>query len=255
MRLSSPSLAAAFIDGAREQGADVVDYGMCAHRHALLRASCATASTAARRSPRRTIPKRVQRHQDGPARGVPAVGRRRHRRHPRHGHDGTHSRRRRGRRARVESRDLLDDYVEKVMSFIDPAVIKPFNVVLDAGSGMAGLVAPRLFDRLPCKTTRLCFDDRRHVPEPRGQSAHRREPAGHRRARHRREGGHRHRVGRRRRPLLLHRRHRRVHRRRLRHGAARRGGAAQVAGRRRSSTTCAPATPSRTSSRSTAARR
>jgi phosphomannomutase len=44
------------------------------------------------------------------------------------------------------------------MSFIDPSIIKPFNVVLDAGSGMAGLVAPRLFERLPCRTTRLCFD-------------------------------------------------------------------------------------------------
>jgi phosphomannomutase len=31
-------------------------------------------------------------------------------------------------------------------------------VVLDAGSGMGGLVAPALFDRLPCKTTRLCFE-------------------------------------------------------------------------------------------------
>src|SRR5438132_14007308 len=30
MRLSSPSLAAAFIDGATSQGADVVDYGMMA---------------------------------------------------------------------------------------------------------------------------------------------------------------------------------------------------------------------------------
>src|SRR6188474_1665393 len=30
MRLSSPALAAAFIDGARAQGADVVDYGLCA---------------------------------------------------------------------------------------------------------------------------------------------------------------------------------------------------------------------------------
>src|SRR6187200_1365080 len=30
MRVSSPSLAAAFIEGARHQGADVVDYGMCA---------------------------------------------------------------------------------------------------------------------------------------------------------------------------------------------------------------------------------
>jgi len=29
MRVSSPSLAAAFVEGAREQGADVIDYGMC----------------------------------------------------------------------------------------------------------------------------------------------------------------------------------------------------------------------------------
>jgi phosphomannomutase len=60
-------------------------------------------------------------------------------------------------RGSIESRNVLPEYVEKVMSFIDPSLIKPFNVVLDAGSGMAGLVAPELFDRLPCKTTRLCF--------------------------------------------------------------------------------------------------
>jgi phosphomannomutase len=53
---------------------------------------------------------------------------------------------------------LLAAYVEHVMGFIDPMVIKAFHVVLDAGSGMAGLVAPKLFERLPCKTTRLCFD-------------------------------------------------------------------------------------------------
>jgi phosphomannomutase len=53
---------------------------------------------------------------------------------------------------------ILDDYVDRIMSFIDADAIKPFNVVLDAGSGMAGLVAPRLFDRLPCRTTRLCFE-------------------------------------------------------------------------------------------------
>ena len=58
----------------------------------------------------------------------------------------------------VTTKDVLDAYVEHVMSFIDPAVIKPFNVVLDAGSGMGGLVAPKLFDRLPCRTTRLCFE-------------------------------------------------------------------------------------------------
>jgi phosphomannomutase len=59
---------------------------------------------------------------------------------------------------RRETASLLDDYINTVMSFIDPSVVKPFKVVLDAGSGMAGLVAPKLFDRLPCRTTRLCFD-------------------------------------------------------------------------------------------------
>ena len=54
--------------------------------------------------------------------------------------------------------NIVGEYIEKVMSFIDPHVIKPFSVVLDAGSGMAGLVAPKLFARLPCKVTTLCFD-------------------------------------------------------------------------------------------------
>jgi phosphomannomutase len=61
-------------------------------------------------------------------------------------------------RGRVTTANLLDAYIEHVFSFIDSTAIRPFNVVLDAGSGMAGLVAPRLFDRLPCRTTRLCFD-------------------------------------------------------------------------------------------------
>jgi phosphomannomutase len=62
------------------------------------------------------------------------------------------------RRGDVTSRSVLDAYVEHVMSFIDPTIITPFNVVLDAGSGTAALAAPRCFDRLPCNTTKLCFD-------------------------------------------------------------------------------------------------
>jgi phosphomannomutase len=62
------------------------------------------------------------------------------------------------RRGTVTTSNVLAPYVEHVMSFIDVSVIKPFNVVLDAGSGMGGLVAPKLFERLPCQTTRLCFD-------------------------------------------------------------------------------------------------
>jgi phosphomannomutase len=58
----------------------------------------------------------------------------------------------------LATREVLSEYVDHVLSFIDVGVIKPFNIVLDAGNGIAGLVAPPLFDRLPCKTTRLCFE-------------------------------------------------------------------------------------------------
>jgi len=61
-------------------------------------------------------------------------------------------------RGHVTQKNALGAYVDHVMRFIDPSVIKPFNVVLDAGSGMGGLVAPKLFERLPCRTTRLCFE-------------------------------------------------------------------------------------------------
>src|SRR5258707_2897815 len=62
------------------------------------------------------------------------------------------------RRGSVTTKEVLEAYTAHVMSFIDPSIIKPFNVVLDAGSGMGGLVAPKLFERLPCKTTRLSFE-------------------------------------------------------------------------------------------------
>src|SRR2546429_3892326 len=43
------------------------------------------------------------------------------------------------RRGRVTKKAVLDRYVEHVLSFIDPAIIKPFNVVLDAGSGTGAI--------------------------------------------------------------------------------------------------------------------
>jgi phosphomannomutase len=53
----------------------------------------------------------------------------------------------------------VDDYVTHVLSFIDVSIIKPFNVVLDAGSGIAGMVAPLLFKHIPTrKLTTLCFE-------------------------------------------------------------------------------------------------
>jgi phosphomannomutase len=156
MRLSSPSVAAAFIDGARQQGADVVDYGMMATD--MLYFAVARdkhdggAQITASHNPKQYNGIKMVRQEAFPLSGEEGLGDIR---------DmivnGTLPAPA-AKPGSLSTKDMLNDYVKHVLSFIDPAVIKPFNVALDAGSGMAGLVAPKLFERLPCKTTRLCFE-------------------------------------------------------------------------------------------------
>src|SRR3954469_23224422 len=156
MRLSSPALAAAFIDGATSQGADVVDYGM-APTDMLYFAVASDrleggVQITASHNPKQYNGMKMVRQEAFPLSGEAGISDIRDMiaadRLPAPA----------ARRGTTSSRDILPAYVDHVMSFVDPTVIKPFNVVLDAGSGMAGLVAPKLFDRLPCRTTRLCFD-------------------------------------------------------------------------------------------------
>ena len=59
---------------------------------------------------------------------------------------------------RVEKKDILSDFAEHVLSFIDRARIRPFKVVIDAGNGMAGVTVPRVFEHLPCKLIPMYFD-------------------------------------------------------------------------------------------------
>jgi len=155
MRLSSPALAAAFIEGATSQGADIVDYGMIPTD--MLYFAVARdghdggVQVTASHNPKQYNGMKMVRREAFPLSGeeglleisemiaanaIPAAA---------------------ARVGQVTTKNVLGEYVEHVMSFIDPAVIRPFNVVLDAGCGMGGLVAPKLFERLPCRTTPLCF--------------------------------------------------------------------------------------------------
>ena len=155
MRMSSPSLAAAFIAGAREQGADVIDYGMIATD--MIYYAVATddldggAQITASHNPK---------HYNG----CKMVGRGNH---PLSGDEGISDIRDMIAGNRIPSaaatpgglshRTILEGYARHVLSFIDSSIIKPFKVVLDAGCGMAGLAAPELFKTLPCKVDSLCF--------------------------------------------------------------------------------------------------
>ena len=156
MRLSSPSLTTAFIDGVTMQDVHVVDCGLAGTdmmyfavaAHGLDGGAQITAS-----------------HNPKQYNGCKLVKREAF---PLSGESGLKEMREMmltgslpapaATRGTVTSLDVMAPYVEHVMGFIDPTVIQDFTTVLDAGSGIAGLVAPHLFDRLPCRTTKLCFE-------------------------------------------------------------------------------------------------
>jgi phosphomannomutase len=46
-------------------------------------------------------------------------------------------------------RDLLSSFADHVVSFVDTDTVRPMRVVADAANGMAGLVVPAVFERLP----------------------------------------------------------------------------------------------------------
>ena len=155
MRVSSPALMDAFVAGARGQGCDVVDYGMQATDmiyFAVVRDGLdGGVQITASHNPKQYNGIKMVRKGAQPLSGDEGIGEIRDMvvakttppKAPRAG--------------ALTQANVLDDYTKTVMGFIDQSLIKPFNVVLDAANGMAGLVAPKLFDQLPCKTTRLAF--------------------------------------------------------------------------------------------------
>jgi phosphomannomutase len=156
MRLSSPSVAQAFIEGALGQGADVVDYGMMGTDMLYY---------AVARDEHDGGVQITASHNPKEYNGIKMVGRGAF---PLSGDEGINDIRdmlaagslpaAADRSGQLSHKDVRDEYTDHVMSFVDPSIIKPFNVVLDGGSGIAGMVAPRLFARLPCKVTALCFE-------------------------------------------------------------------------------------------------
>lgn len=156
MRLSSPSLASAFVEGARSQGADVVDYGLIGtdmlYYVTVKDQHDGGAEITASHNPQAYNGVKLVAQNAIPLSGDSGISDIR---------DilseqldlSTHK-----SKGSYNKANRFNEYVNHVLSFIDISSIKPFHLVLDAGSGIGGLVAPLLFDRLPCQTTRLCFE-------------------------------------------------------------------------------------------------
>jgi phosphomannomutase len=52
-------------------------------------------------------------------------------------------------RAPLQERNLLDEWAEHVISFVDRGSLRPLKVVADTANGMGGLVVPTVFSSLP----------------------------------------------------------------------------------------------------------
>ena len=80
------------------------------------------------------------------------------------------------RRGTIAQQDILDDFAEHCLSFIDDvAAIKPFKIAIDAGNGMAGATVPRVFEAPAVPGRADVFRTRRHVSESSGQPDRARE--------------------------------------------------------------------------------
>ncbi|EQB62989.1 MAG: Phosphomannomutase [candidate division Zixibacteria bacterium RBG-1] len=55
-------------------------------------------------------------------------------------------------------KDVTDDYIRHILSFVDVKKIKPFKIVVDAGNGMAGLLVPKLFEKLSGQLIPMFFE-------------------------------------------------------------------------------------------------
>lgn len=58
----------------------------------------------------------------------------------------------------ITRKNILDDFAQHCLSFIDAAKVKPLKIAVDAGNGMAGETVPHVFKHLPCEVVPLYFE-------------------------------------------------------------------------------------------------
>lgn len=60
--------------------------------------------------------------------------------------------------AQLTKRDIMRDWVNHLLTFVDVSKLRDFNLVIDTGNGMAGHFLPELEKKLPWKVTRLYYE-------------------------------------------------------------------------------------------------
>jgi len=155
-RLSSPELAAAFIEGVRSQGCAVVDIGVVSTdmlyyqvaRHELDGGAIVTASHNPAQWNGLKLVRRGALALSGDA-GIKEIrewlGEGRFADTP-------------SAEGALEEAFPREDYARHCLSFVDVGAIPPLKVVLDTANGMGAVGAEAIFESLPVDTVRMYFD-------------------------------------------------------------------------------------------------
>jgi phosphomannomutase len=169
MRVSSPAMAEAVMRGASEAGADVLELGLVGTEMVYfavgdLGLDGGIAVTASH-NPKDYTGMKIVRAGALPVGGDSGLGEIRDRAMADTGTSGGQS------PGRVSSYDVWDAYVDRVLSFVDPAAIKPLKIVIDAANGMGGVMVPPVLERLPQLEVVRCFFEPdgsfpNHAPNP-----------------------------------------------------------------------------------------
>ncbi len=166
MRLSSPAMQAAVMRGAAAAGADVLDLGLVGTEMVYFAVGSLGLDggimITASHNPKEYTGMKIVR------RGALPVG----------GESGLLEVRDRALApapdaaspGAVTDHDIWSAYVERVLSFVDTAAIRPLRVVIDAANGMAGTMLPPVLERLPIEVVRCYFEPDgsfpNHEPNP-----------------------------------------------------------------------------------------
>ena len=168
MRVSSPAMARASIDGAADAGCDVLDLGLvgtemlyfAVGQLALDGGIAVTAS----HNPKEYAGMKIVRAGALPVGGESGLLELRDRALSGGQSPG------RGRKGRVEPHDIWPAFVDRVLSFVDVEAIRPLRVVVDAANGMAGAMLPPVLERIPVDALRCYFEPDgtfpNHEPNP-----------------------------------------------------------------------------------------
>jgi phosphomannomutase len=167
MRLSSPSMAAAVIEGAAAAGADVLDIGLVGTEMLYFAVGESRLDggvmVTASHNPKDYTGMKIVRAGALPVGGdsglLDVAARAASGAWHRTGPEGT-----------VSTSDIWPAFVDRVLSFIDPAALRPLKVVIDAANGMAGRMLPPVLERLPIEAVPCYFEPDgsfpNHEPNP-----------------------------------------------------------------------------------------